>query len=144
MTTLFNGGGGGGISVIGFGGKDGLWTGTLYLHGWAEFNQNVTATEDAKNFVVVPRDCIISKMYSRIRWTVPGGASTITFTVRKNAVDQILSTTHDLLGGAGETQKSDLVNSFSCVAGDRLSVKGTLTGIQTAVDVVVSLDAEWA
>lgn len=60
--------------------------------------------------------------------TAPGGADTVVVTVRKNGIDQTLTLT---MTGAGVTG-NDTVNSFTMVAGDRLSVKAVSSGVLAA------------
>jgi hypothetical protein len=57
------------------------------------------------------------------------GAATVTYTVRKNGADQTLLTT---LGNTATGAASDLVNSFTVVAGDLISIQITKSGVVAA------------
>lgn len=67
---------------------------------------------------VVTRATTSANLYCYIG-TAPGGSDTVAVTVRENASDQALTCT---ITGAGTTC-SDASNSFTSVAGDRLSIK---------------------
>lgn len=66
------------------------------------------------------------------------GAATITYTVRKNGSDQTLV----IAGAATITTGSDLVNSFTFAAGDKLSVSAAKSGTITTSPLHVRLSME--
>jgi len=72
--------------------------------------------------IIIPCAGTIKKLYIRVSGVVTGG--TQIFTVRKNGVDQILALTYNN-GDSGI--KSDLVNSFSVAAGDKICIQRTGT-----------------
>lgn len=57
--------------------------------------------------------------------SAPGGADTVVVTVRKNEVDTTLTVT--ITGAA--TSGADTTHSFTCSAGDRLSIKVVSSGV---------------
>jgi hypothetical protein len=65
----------------------------------------------------------------------PGGADTVTVTVRKGGVDQAITCT---ITGAGTTC-SDTSNTFSVAAGNRIGVKG-VSSAGTASDLHCTLE----
>lgn len=66
------------------------------------------------------------------------GAAIVTYTVRKNGADQTLV----ISGAATITTGSDLVNSFTFVAGDKLSVSAAKAGTITTSPIHVRLSME--
>ena len=67
--------------------------------------------------------------------TAPGGAETVTVTVRQNGSDKLMAVT---LTGATQTD-NDLVNSFSVLGGDRISIKVVTSAGSVAADISVGL-----
>jgi len=68
--------------------------------------------------------------------TAPGAAKTDTWTVRKNGIDTLLTTS---LSGAAQVNNADLTNSVSFASGDDLSLKlvtALNTGTTEAIVVI--------
>jgi hypothetical protein len=125
-------------------------TGWVAVGGWpVVFGAGDLTVVDTAVFLGPGWIAIASAIESQIPITRPGtirnlrvrvngagtDSATVTFTVRKNGVDQALVATinNNTTGNA-----TDLVNSFTVVAGDLLSIKVTKTVIVTAGQTFVT------
>lgn len=90
-----------------------LGAATVYLGGIG-----VSAGSTEYPLSIVRRPGTVRTLYCYLA-TAPGGSDTAVFTVRKNASDQALTCT---ITGSAQTC-NDTSNTFTVVAGDRLSVK---------------------
>lgn len=81
------------------------------------------------------RSTTAQSLYCRVG-TAPGGTATVIFTVRENAVDQTLTCT---ITGAATTCNNTL-QTFTSVAGDRLSIKFVASNASLAADATCSFE----
>lgn len=77
------------------------------------------ATETSVSQWIAPRAGVISQLYIKLNSVLAVGTNTLAATLRKNAADQALTCTVAL----GASTASDVVNSFSVVAGDLITLK---------------------
>lgn len=84
----------------------------------------------------VSQKCLI-KSLSVIAQTGPGAGQTGTFTIQRNGVDTMLTTT---VSGTGTVNSINNTNSASFAAGDYISLKVTTTTNNVMSDVVATVD----
>ncbi len=105
---------------------------TQYLSCGGHLSGGSIPTNEDKVICVVPTNGTIKNMYVQLSGT-PGGIATRTFTLRKNKSDTTLVVTLFSL----EFSKSNTFHSVSVVAGDRISVKSTMTDSPDADRVLI-------
>ncbi|MCU0727855.1 MAG: hypothetical protein MUE73_19015 [Planctomycetes bacterium] len=82
----------------------------------------------------VPNACTVQKLHVHLD-AAPGMGESVTVTVRKNGVDQDL----EVVLNDADQDGSDTANSFTCVAGDRISVSVVGSEFSLADSAYVSL-----
>jgi len=103
--------------VIVGGGKGIIAAGTYYYMPFGDFSGQSAANERRVTLCASPSGTVKS---FRVRLSVaPGVGNSYTFTFRKNASDQLLS----VQISGNNTTGSDLVNTFTVAAGDRVCLK---------------------
>lgn len=103
----------------------GLGAATVYL---GSVGVSVSSTEYPLS--IVRRSGTVRTLYCYLA-TAPGGSDTVVFTVRKNGSDTALGGAACTITGAGQTC-NDTSNTFTVVAGDRLSVKAVSSATTAA------------
>src|SRR3990167_3383309 len=112
-------------------GADLATSGTEYLPARGGIDPDTT--ESTKQ-TLISEAGTVKTFYVELR-TAPGAVTTRTFTLRKNGSNQSLTVT---ISGT-DTTGSDLSNSFTVVAGDRLTISSTVTGTPAASVVFWSM-----
>jgi len=93
---------------------DGAFTALTSYNGPGQQVEN--ANEEA--FFVVPTAGTLTKLYTVVG-TAPGGADTLTYTIRKGGADQTIT----CVISASEVAANDTAHSVDVVAGDKISLK---------------------
>jgi len=93
---------------------DGAFTASTSFNGPGQQAEN--ATEEA--FFIVPTAGTLTKLYTVVA-TAPGGADTLTYTIRKNGADQTIT----CVISAAEVSANDAAHTVSVAAGDKISLK---------------------
>lgn len=108
-------------ALLGFGANDITGAGTRFLFPWYD-NALAVVTDSLQ--VPILRGGTVRRLV--VRQNSPGtpGGSTLTYTALKNGAVQTLSAAM----AATASQATDLVNSFTVVAGDRVSFRVVRTG----------------
>jgi hypothetical protein len=123
-----------GFGVGGVGASDVVGPAQKFLDPWFSAPTSVAGVDEMR--MIAPRAGTVRNLF--IRHNTPGGnGGVITYTVRKNAVDQLLTAA---LASTGLVA-SDLINSFVVAAGDEISVKFTkpVTGA-SVLNVVATME----
>lgn len=103
---------------------------TEYLSCGGHLGGASIPTNEDNAICVVPTNGTIKNMYVQLTGN-PGGTATRTFTLRKNSADTALAITFQ----PSQSFKSNTADTVSVVAGDRISIKSTMTNSPGA-DVV--------
>lgn len=88
---------------------------------WVQAALSPPSTERLCGQFIVPCAGIVSKLYARLL-TANTAAQSQVLTVRKNETDTTLTVSF-AISALIDSQQSDLANSFTVVAGDRLDIK---------------------
>ncbi len=94
----------------------------------------VNAVQEFSAAFIVPRDCILSRLYVYLS-SAPSLSSSRSFTIRINGVDTPLTV---LISGTS-TVGIDLVTNVAAVAGDQISLQTISTGTPSPATVEASI-----
>lgn len=107
-------------------------TTTQYIKAQGGGSSISISTTETDVTIVIPYSGTISKFYGAAD-VAPGAGRTRTFTVMKNGAAQSLAFSLTGTGsGAGITTNNDTANSFTVAAGDRISIRSTVSGTPAA------------
>ena len=137
MTSWATAGGGGSTFLV-FGTQSNQTSGissntTTYFHSW----KSSSSTTEDNALLLVPKGGTVKNLYVLVTANTLNGNFVVT--LRKNGVDTALATTL----ASGATTGNDTVNTFTVVAGDRISARGVTTaassGSATNVNIVMEM-----